>query len=46
MEQIWLDAVEWFNILADTLHLPSFFIMIEFVGTFAFALSGRFSKNK
>lgn len=40
MEQIWLDAVEWFNILADTLHLPSFFIMIEFVGTFAFALSG------
>jgi uncharacterized membrane protein YeiH len=40
MEQIWFEIQEWINLLANSLRIPSFFLIIEFVGTFAFALSG------
>ena len=40
MEQIWIEIQEWINLLANSLRIPSFFLIIEFVGTFAFALSG------
>ncbi len=40
MLQTWQTAVEWLDILSTTLHIPSTFLIIEFVGTFAFALSG------
>lgn len=40
MTQIWQSAVEWVDLLATTLRIPTSFLIIEFVGTFAFALSG------
>ena len=40
MEQIWQDVAEWINLLAQTLRIPTSFLLIEFIGTFAFALSG------
>lgn len=40
MLQTWQEAAEWVNILATTLRIPSSFLIIEFIGTFAFALSG------
>lgn len=40
MLQTWQAAAEWVEILADTLRIPTSFLIIEFVGTFAFALSG------
>ena len=40
MEQIMQDAAEWINLLAQTLRIPTSFLLIEFIGTFAFALSG------
>lgn len=40
MLQTWQAAAEWLDLLATTLRIPSSFLIIEFVGTFAFALSG------
>lgn len=40
MLQTWQEVAEWLNILATTLRIPSSFLIIEFIGTFAFALSG------
>lgn len=40
MTQIWQSAAEWVDLLATTLRIPTSFLIIEFVGTFAFALSG------
>ena len=40
MEQLFQDIAEWINLLAQTLRIPTSFLLIEFIGTFAFALSG------
>ena len=40
MEIIWQDLVKLFSDLAATVRIPTFFLVLEFVGTFAFALSG------
>ncbi|MDE5561763.1 MAG: trimeric intracellular cation channel family protein [Bacteroidaceae bacterium] len=40
MEQIWQDVAAWIELLAETLRIPTSFLIIEFIGTFAFALSG------
>ena len=40
MEQLFQDIAEWVNLLAQTLRIPTSFLLIEFIGTFAFALSG------
>ncbi|MBQ1199074.1 MAG: trimeric intracellular cation channel family protein [Bacteroidaceae bacterium] len=40
MEQLLQDIAEWVNLLAQTLRIPTSFLLIEFIGTFAFALSG------
>lgn len=40
MDIIWQDLVKLFSDLAATVRIPTFFLVLEFVGTFAFALSG------
>ena len=40
MEIIWQDLVKLFTDLALTVRIPTSFLVIEFIGTFAFALSG------
>lgn len=40
MELIWQDIVKLFADLAATVRIPTSFVILEFVGTFAFALSG------
>ena len=40
MDLIIQDLLKLFNDLAATLRIPTFFLLLEFVGTFAFALSG------
>lgn len=40
MEVIWQDLVKLFQDLAIAVRIPTSFLLIEFVGTFAFALSG------
>ena len=47
MEIIWQDLVKLFTDLAVTVRIPTSFLVIEFIGTFAFALSGiRLSSAK
>lgn len=40
MELIWQDIVKLVSDLAVTVQIPTSFLVLEFIGTFAFALSG------